>query len=149
MAIYLMKRIEIKPTLSSAIWPLWSSLAILALACTARAQFYAVTDLGALGGTNGMAYSINNHEQIVGTAQTSMGNYHAFMFDGGRMVDLGTLGGSNSWAYGINDNGWITGMGVNAAGQRRAFLLTPVPEPMSLALLALGGWAVMRKRRVG
>lgn len=63
------KMIAIKTATRSA-WPLWSSLALLALAGAARAQFYAATDLGALGGTNGMAYGLNNHEQIVGTAQT-------------------------------------------------------------------------------
>src|SRR5579859_7364298 len=77
-------------------------LGFLALTCAAHGQFYAVTDLGALGGTNAMAYGINDHEQIVGAAQTTTGTYHAFMFDGGRMVDLGTMGGSNSWAYGVN-----------------------------------------------
>src|SRR5512135_2181752 len=90
-------------------WPLLAGLALLALSGAARAQYYAVTDLGTLGGTNGMAYGINNHEQIVGSMQTGMGSQHAFMFDGGRLMDLGTMGGSNSWAYGINDNGWVVG----------------------------------------
>ncbi len=96
-------RLENKTETRSAARTVWSSLGLLTLACAAQAQYYAVTDLGTLGGANGMAYGINNHEQIVGAAQTGTGNYHGFLFDSGRMMDLGTLGGSNSWASGIND----------------------------------------------
>src|SRR5512138_1236830 len=105
----MISRIEIGTSGAARVWPLLSSLALLAFAGGASAQYYAITDLGTLGGTNGMAYGINDHEQIVGAAQTATGNYHGFMFDRGRMMDLGTLGGSNSWAYGINDNGWMVG----------------------------------------
>jgi probable HAF family extracellular repeat protein len=128
---------EIKTATRSARRHLWSTLPfLLALACTARAQFYAVTDLGTLGGTNGMAYGINNHEQIVGAAQTGMGTYHAFMFDGGQMVDLGTLGGSNSWAYGLNDNGWMVGASGMPMTNMHAFLCTNAL--MSAAMMDLG-----------
>jgi probable HAF family extracellular repeat protein len=121
-------------------WPLWSGLVLLALTAAARAQFYAVTDLGTLGGTNCIAYGINNHEQIVGTAQTTMGNYHAFMFDGGRMVDLGTMGGSNSWAYGINDNGWLVGTSGMPMTNVHAFLCTnALLNPMMMDMGTLGG----------
>ena len=58
------------------------------------------------------------------------------------MVDLNTLidplsGWELSAATAINDAGQITGYGV-IGGQNHAFLLTPVPEPTTLALLALG-----------
>jgi len=86
-----------------------SALALLALTGSVRAQWYAVTDLGTLGGTNCLAYGINNHEQIVGASQTARGNYHGFMFYDGWMMDVGTLGGSNSWCYGVNDDGWMVG----------------------------------------
>jgi probable HAF family extracellular repeat protein len=120
-----MNRMKFRAFPLFAAWPLWSSLAVvLTLACAARAQFYAVTDLGALGGTNGIAYGINNREQIVGTAQTGMGNYHAFLFDGGRMVDIGTMGRSNSWAYGINDNGWMVGASGMPGSNMHAFVCT-------------------------
>jgi probable HAF family extracellular repeat protein len=119
-----MKQMEHRTISRFTAWPLWCGLALLALTCVARAQFYAVTDLGAFGGTNGMAYGINNHEQVVGTAQTGVGNYHGFMFDGGRMVDLGTMGGSNSWAYGINDNGWMVGASGMAGTNMHAFVCT-------------------------
>lgn len=121
-------------------WLLLSSFAFLILSWPARAQFYAVTDLGTLGGTNGMAYGINNHEQIVGTAQTEMGNFHAFMFDGGRMIDLGTLGGSNSWAYGLNDMGWTVGAAGLPTTNMHAFLCTnALLNPDLVDLGTLGG----------
>lgn len=112
----------------------------LFLARTAGAQSYAVTDLGAFGGTNAMAYGINNHEQIVGTAQTIMGSYHGFMFDGGRMIDLGTLGGSNSWAYGINDMGWMVGAAQLPMTNMHAFLCTnALANSMMMDIGTLGG----------
>lgn len=119
----LMRIIETPPARSASI-SLWSSVALLALSCIARGQFYAVTELGTLGGTNSMATALNNHEQVVGAAQTALGNYHAFMFGGGRMTDLGTLGGSNSWAYGVNDNGWVVGGAELSWTNMHAFLCT-------------------------
>jgi probable HAF family extracellular repeat protein len=120
----MMTPIEVETTSRRVAWRLWSGAALLILAGAAHAQYYAVTDLGAVGGTNSMAYGINNHEQIVGAARTGMGTYHAFMFDSGRMMDLGTLGGSNSMAYGINDRGWMVGAaGVNGTNMH-AFLCT-------------------------
>jgi probable HAF family extracellular repeat protein len=132
--------IEIGTAVASRVWPLLSSLAFLALTGSVRAQFYAVTDLGTLGGTNGMAYGINNREQIVGAAQNAMGNYHAFMFDGGRMMDLGTVGGSNSWAYGVNDHGWIVGTSGLPTTNMHAFLCTnALMNPVMMDLGTLGG----------
>jgi probable HAF family extracellular repeat protein len=134
-----MKQIEI-PCAKHSTWALWSSIAFVGMTCAATAQFYAVTDLGTLGGPNGMAYAINNHEQIVGTAQTAIGNYHAFMFDGGRMIDLGTMGGSNSWAYGMNDSGWMVGAAEMPMTNMHAFLCTnALMNPAMMDLGTLGG----------
>ena len=49
-------------------------------------------------------------------------------------------------ATGINSLGDIVGYGTNSAGQQEAFLLTPVPEPGALTLLALGGLGLLLKR---
>ena len=151
-----MNMIETKASLRSASRPSPASLAILlALTSAARGQFYAVTDLGTLGGTNCIAYGINNHEQIVGTAQTGMGNYHGFMFDGRGMVDLGTMGGSNSWAYGMNDNGWMVGASGMPGTNMHAFVCTnALTNPVMMDLGTLGGsnsaaWMINHARRNG
>ncbi len=134
-----MKCFKIKRA-SRAARTLGSSLAFFLAAGAAYAQFYAVTDLGTLGGTNGMAYGINNQEQIVGAMQTPMGNYHGVLFDGGRVVDLGTMGGSNSWAYGINDNGWMVGGAEMPWTNTHAFFCTnALLNPSLMDLGTLGG----------
>lgn len=102
-----------------------------------------MTDLGILS-TGGWseAYDINNVGQIVGAASDIAGETHAFLYDVevGAMVDLNTLADlPEGWvltdATGINDNGWITATASNASlGQTHAFLLSPVPEPGTLAL---------------
>lgn len=138
--MHITNRTGFRTATPSRAWPLLCSLVLLSLTGAARAQFYALTDLGSLGGTNGMAYGINNHEQIVGSMQTAMGNYHAFMFDGGRMVDLGTMGGSNSWAYGVNDNGWMVGGADLPMNNMHAFLCTnALMNPSMMDLNTLGG----------
>lgn len=136
-----MKRIETAIARGSVRSLICSTAAVLlGLACTARAQFYAVSDLGTLGGTNGMAYAINNHEQIVGAAETPIGNYHAFVFDSGQMMDLGTMGGSDSWAYGINDMAWMVGAANLPMTNMHAFLCTnALVNPVMKDLGTLGG----------
>ncbi len=133
-------RIQVRPTRWLGSWPCLSGVVLLVFTMLLRAQFYAVTDLGTLGGTNGMAYSINNQEQIVGAAQTVMGNDHAFLFENGRMMDLGTLGGSNSWAYGISDRGWMVGAADLPWTNMHAFLCTNgLMGPAMMDLGTLGG----------
>ena len=59
------------------------------------------------------------------------------------MADLNSLiAPSSGWtlqcATAVNDKGQIVGDGTNPSGQTDAFLLTPSPEPSTLALLATG-----------
>ena len=69
-----------------------------------------------------------------------------FLYSNGVMQNLNNLIPPNSgWtlteATGINDSGQICGYGFysgNSSGQYEAFLLTPIPEPSTLALLAAG-----------
>ncbi len=71
-------------------------------------------DLGTLpGGWNSVAFSINDHNQVVGFSQTKpngMIEEHAFLWNDGKMIDLGGLNGENSSrAIDINNNGQILG----------------------------------------
>ena len=78
---------------------------------------YNVIDLGALGGRNSVAYSINNSGQIVGIADLDSGagndKYRATLFDqtgNQNNINLGILPGySYSQATAINDRGQIVG----------------------------------------
>jgi probable HAF family extracellular repeat protein len=103
-------------------------------------------DLGTLGGTVSVARGINNNGQIVGESYTVVGpaGEHAFLYSGGVMRDLNALVPSNSgWtlqeASAISNTGLIVGDGLNPNGQADAFLLTPVPEPAGVVLMAMGG----------
>ena len=111
-------------------------------------------DLGTLSAGTGWsaAYGINNDGLIVGES-----NGDAFIYSNGVMQDLNLLIPSNSdWtleeATGINDSGQIVGEGVNPSGQPEAFLLTPTPEPSTLALpvggaVGLDGYGRWQRRQ--
>ncbi|MFT3858232.1 MAG: hypothetical protein QM742_12275 [Aquabacterium sp.] len=122
------------------------------------------TDLGALDAYSSMAMGINNRNDVVGTLNyyTPWGDetQEAFAYVDGQMRKLGSLiDPASGWqlkaAMDINDRGQIVGYGV-FNGQERGFLLTPVPEPDALALVAAGmlafslhraGAAATRRRR--
>lgn len=112
------------------------------------------TLLPSLGGRMSEALAVNNGGVVVGYSYISPTGFepHAFAYHNGQVVDLNSLLPANSgWmlkeAYGINDNNEVVGYGT-FNGVTSGFLLTglPVPEPTALALLALGGLAMMRRR---
>ena len=110
-----------------------------------------MTDLGTLGGASSRAYGINDLGQVVGSAYTGS-KYLPCLYSGGAVKDLNSLidpasGWTLSEAMSINDGGQIAGYGLNPSGQWEAFLLTPIPEPATLALLAAGAAAPAARRR--
>ncbi len=113
-----------------------------------------IVDLGELPGVQdySLAYDINDDRQIVGYSVGeplgSLGR-RATLWDDGQLLDLNNLIDPNSgWllyhADGINNRGEIIGFGRSPRGTDEGFLLTPVPEPSSLTLLAVfvGGIAM-------
>jgi len=97
------------------------------------------------------AYGINAAGSIVGASFShTMGMEHAFLYCDGTMVDLNSLidprsGWTLRQATDINDLGQIVGWGETATSGHRAFLL--IPEPATLSLLAVGGAALLGRRR--
>lgn len=97
----------------------------------------ALVDLGTLGGDNSTAIDINSKDQIVGTAQTKEGTYHAFIWERGVMADLNDrLPANSGWvleaANALNDRGDIVGVGT-LDGVQHAFLMHPDNAPPRLA----------------
>ena len=94
-------------------------------------------DLGTLGGsTYSNGYGINGAGHVVGISSG------AFLYDGVSMINLQNvidpaLGWTLTYAQSINDSGQIVGRG-QISGNYYGFLLTPIPEPSTLALLAAG-----------
>ncbi|HET6861902.1 MAG TPA: DUF3466 family protein [Pyrinomonadaceae bacterium] len=87
--------------------------------------------LGTLpGGSQSMAFGINNLGQVVGSSDNQTRTLHAFLYSKGTIKDLNDLIPTFSgWilveARSINDSGQIVGNGI-LRGQERGFLLTPV-----------------------
>ncbi len=105
-----------------------------------------MTDLGSFGLGYSDAYGINDNGWIVGRADTTSSfsnNSRAFLDISGTMYDLNNLldtsgaGWTLLTAEAINSSGQIVGTGYVPAGEH-AFLLTPVPEPSSIALALVG-----------
>ena len=113
-----------------------------------------MSDIGTLGGLYSDARAINNNGQVVGYAQADSGinaPEYAILYSNGRMTDLNSListipGWKLTEANAINDYGQIVGYATTPLGSTDAFLLTLVPEPASLSLLALGTTLVMLGR---
>jgi probable HAF family extracellular repeat protein len=98
-----------------------------------------VYDLGSLGSGGSFGLDINNNGQIVGYSELdNQPLTHGFLYQDGRMFDLNSLLAADpGWVIGrataINDAGQIVGRAY-FNGASRAFLLTPIPEPGTVAL---------------
>lgn len=90
-----------------------------------------IHDLGTLGGTGSVAWTINDAGQVAGdslnetpddlNASGAIGlpgttQTHSFLWQNGVMRDLGTLGGTQSGTYAINERGQVVGLStINSA----------------------------------
>jgi probable HAF family extracellular repeat protein len=81
-----------------------------------------MTDLGTLGGSQSVAYGINDQGEIVGFSQAANCEFHAFVYtQQSGMVDLGTLpGGIISYAQHINPRGLAAGIALGPDGREHA-----------------------------
>jgi probable HAF family extracellular repeat protein len=115
-------RVSFRATLTLFIALVLGAMALLSLGTkpaetkpNSPKPLYIVQDLGTLGGSFSMAFDINNADQVVGGANISSEEEHAFLWqdDGDPnttdMKDLGTLGGDLSFATAINEAGKVVG----------------------------------------
>jgi len=90
-----------------------------------RAFLYAhgrLQNLGTLGGDLSFGAAINEHGQLVGSSNLSVGaSLHAFLYTAGHMLDLGTSDGDASLATAINNHGTVAGVIQNGVN-RHAFI---------------------------
>ncbi len=94
---------------------------VLAWAPAARAECYAITNVGTLvGATQIEVRDMNNAGEIVGWG-LSNNTYQGFLYANGVLLSLGSLGGQGCMAHGINDAGQVVGSAATAAGEEHAF----------------------------
>jgi probable HAF family extracellular repeat protein len=76
-----------------------------------------VQNIGTLGGELSFGSAINDHGQLVGSSNVTVGgNLHAFIYTAGYLQDLGTLNDTASLALAVNNRGAVVGeteTGVN------------------------------------
>jgi probable HAF family extracellular repeat protein len=113
-------------------------------AAPGRAQsFYAIENLGTLGGNYSAAFGLNHLGHVVGESTLTNFEIRAFRWSNGQITNLGSLGGPFSTATDINDAGNIAGYSeyTNTTDDRRAFMWS---NGVLISLGTLGGaesWA--------
>jgi probable HAF family extracellular repeat protein len=115
-----------------------------------------MTDLGSFGGLNLDVGGMNEHGQLVGSADPWEGDRIGFISQGGGLVDLNTLidpalGWQIGGAIAINDNGQILAYACRdfQCTNVRLDLASAVPEPEAAGMFLFGllALAAVRRRR--
>jgi probable HAF family extracellular repeat protein len=101
----------------------------------AQNAVYTITDLGTLGGKRSTALGINQTGLVVGSAETTDGQTHAFVYLQTSLIDLGTFGGHDSYAYRISDAAVIVGRASTPEGNYRPFLTSATGASFDLSEL--------------
>jgi probable HAF family extracellular repeat protein len=92
-----------------------------AFAPAARAQSYAITNLGTFNGDSFVS-GVNAGGLVAGYANTVQNAQpRACLYQDGGINNLGTLGGAASQSHGINASGVVVGESLTAAGLTHAF----------------------------
>jgi len=90
-----------------------------------------IKDLGTLGGTDALAFFVNEAGQAGGDSYTNSAfsmncafplTTHAFFYENGKMTDVGTFGGSCSSFGWMNNHGQITGYANTPDENNHAFV---------------------------
>jgi probable HAF family extracellular repeat protein len=107
--------------------------------------FYALLDLGTLGGTVSYATGINDRGQVVGVTTNAAGATRGFRTTPSAPINrttdnLGTLGGDYTKAFGLNDAGQVVGNSVDLSLGLAPFRTAPNQplDPMTDELAARG-----------
>lgn len=97
------------------------------------------------------ALAVNDSNAVVGRYEPAYNVSHAFLWEEDTFYDLNSIasagpGSTFVTAEDINNAGQIVGLYINADGNYGGYLLTPVPEPGVLLVLAIGGAVVLMRR---
>lgn len=98
---------------------------------------YTVRNLGTFGGVGAVANAVNDLGQVVGTAETPSGSFHAFRWSRQTgLVDLNGPGVGNSIATAINNRGQVVGVArFPSQPQEHAFRWSPSTGMVDLGSL--------------
>lgn len=105
-----------------------------------------------------VANDINNAGLVVGIANEMDAERAVLWDETGARHNLSALiaSGPSGWtllsANAINERGQIVGIGRDPSGIERGFVLTPIPEPAGIGLIATGVMSITfaaRRRRRG